>query len=418
MRTDEFISRLGPKADPKRNGNGWMVRCPAHDDRNGSLSVGEGRDGRILLHCHAGCKVEAICEAKGIALADLMPAGGRKVKRCIVAIYDYTDEDGKLLFQKVRYDPKYFNQRRPDPTGKDGWIWNKEGVRSVLYRLPELVSEVFAEREIYVAEGEKDADALRAHGFAATCNPEGASESKNKPKWLDSYSESLRGASVVIIADKDRSGRTHAGAVARLLQGFANSVKVLELPDVDDKPVKDAADYFAAGGEAMDLQELAHAAPFWTPKTQVETVSSSTPEPQLAESASCRPDAPRRSALPRELTIRTPSELLGMAFDDSDIILGDRLMAKGQPFVLAGAGGTGKTRLAFQLAACVATERKFLIFQTHNPELRWLFLQTENSNRTCGTSGIGSETIGRGSRNKVTTQVKSDVNRAGYAGRK
>jgi 5S rRNA maturation endonuclease (ribonuclease M5) len=263
MRTDEFISRLGPKADPKRNGNGWMVRCPAHDDRTGSLSVGEGRDGRILLHCHAGCKVEAICEAKGIALADLMPETDRKVAKRIVATYPYHDEDGKLLFEVVRYDPKGFSQRRPDPTGKDGWIWNMKGVRRVLYRLPDLLSAVFAEHNIYITEGEKDVDALRAHGFAATCNSGGAG------KWLDTYNESLRGASVVIIADKDRSGRTHAGAVARLLQGFANSVKILELPDVNGKPVKDAAAFFAAGGEPMDLQELAHAAPFWTPKTQL-----------------------------------------------------------------------------------------------------------------------------------------------------
>ena len=81
------------------------------------------------------------------------------------------------------------------------------------------------------------------------------------------------------------------------------------------------------------------------------------------------------------LTIRKPSEFLAMTFDDSDMILGDWLMAGGQPFVMAAAGGTGKSRLLFQAAACIATGRKFLAFETNGENLRWLILQTENSNR-------------------------------------
>ena len=40
----------------RRNGSGWLCRCPAHDDRSPSLSVGTGRDGRLLVYCHAGCE--------------------------------------------------------------------------------------------------------------------------------------------------------------------------------------------------------------------------------------------------------------------------------------------------------------------------------------------------------------------------
>ncbi len=81
------------------------------------------------------------------------------------------------------------------------------------------------------------------------------------------------------------------------------------------------------------------------------------------------------------LTLRSPDELLGMVFDDSDIILGDRLLAKGQPLVIAGQGGTGKSRLVVQIVAAIVAGRKCFEFQTGGHDLRWLILQTENSNR-------------------------------------
>ena len=40
----------------RRSGKGWTARCPSHDDKNNSLSV-HHRDGKWLLHCHAGCTV-------------------------------------------------------------------------------------------------------------------------------------------------------------------------------------------------------------------------------------------------------------------------------------------------------------------------------------------------------------------------
>ena len=54
----------------RRASRGWMACCPAHDDRNPSLSISE-KDGRILLHCFAGCTVEGIVSALGLGLADL-----------------------------------------------------------------------------------------------------------------------------------------------------------------------------------------------------------------------------------------------------------------------------------------------------------------------------------------------------------
>ena len=51
----------------------YLARCPAHDDRNPSLSIRECDDGRVLLHCFAGCEVEDILSAVGLRFADIMP---------------------------------------------------------------------------------------------------------------------------------------------------------------------------------------------------------------------------------------------------------------------------------------------------------------------------------------------------------
>jgi putative DNA primase/helicase len=53
----------------RKTGAGWMARCPAHDDRDPSLSVAQGDDGKLLVHCHAGCeqhRVIAALRARGI----------------------------------------------------------------------------------------------------------------------------------------------------------------------------------------------------------------------------------------------------------------------------------------------------------------------------------------------------------------
>jgi hypothetical protein len=64
----------------RRSGDGWMARCPAHQDRNPSLSIRE-RDEKILLHCFAGCTTEAVCHAMGIKLSDLFAKPGSTISK-------------------------------------------------------------------------------------------------------------------------------------------------------------------------------------------------------------------------------------------------------------------------------------------------------------------------------------------------
>jgi len=83
----------------------------------------------------------------------------------------------------------------------------------------------------------------------------------------------------------------------------------------------------------------------------------------------------------RALTVRTPSELIALRFDDTDNYFGDRILAAGQPCTLLGPGGVGKSRLSLQLAVCTILGRDFLDMPTRVKGKKWLFVQTENSNR-------------------------------------
>lgn len=228
----------------KRSGAGWTAKCPAHEDQHNSLSVNEGDGGRVLFYCHAGCSYERIVAALGFT-------NGTSSRR-IVAEYGYRDESGRLLYEAIRFEPKAFQQRRPD--GRGGYIWNLNGTKRVLYGLPELLA-ADPQGVVYIPEGEKDVDELRKHGLVATCNVGGAG------KWRDEYNECLRGRQVVILPDNDEPGQKHAARVARSLSGRAASVRVVELPDLP--PKGDVSDWLNAGGTLEQLSKLVKATPQW-----------------------------------------------------------------------------------------------------------------------------------------------------------
>jgi len=242
----------------RRSGSGWMACCPAHEDGRASLSLTE-RDGKVLLCCHAGCSTEAVLEAVGLKMGDLFLDS--QAKRSIVKTYRYTDEQGNLLFEVVRFEPKAFAQRRPD--GQAGWVWNLHGTRRVLYNLPGLLQA----ENVLVVEGEKDCETARMLGLVATCNPAGAG------KWRDDYSTSLKSKDVIIVPDADQAGRKHAQQVASALVGVAASLKILELPHG-----KDLSEWVEAGGQKPELLALIEQAPAWVSpargKAKSSTISS------------------------------------------------------------------------------------------------------------------------------------------------
>lgn len=235
--------------DPTSNpGSGGTARCPCPNhgkgrgDQNPSLSFGETSDGRAWVTCHAGCDPKDVLDSLGLMRADLNPP--RHAEKSIVAAYPYQDEQGELLFEVVRYEPKAFKQRRPN--GRGGYKWDLKGVRRVPYHLPQLLAAVAAKTQILVVEGEKDVHAAESRGLVATTSPGGAG------KWLPEFSEYLRGAVVTVVADRDEPGRKHARAVAQALTGIAGSIRVVEAAEG-----KDLSDHLAAGRTVDELVLLA-----------------------------------------------------------------------------------------------------------------------------------------------------------------
>lgn len=255
MTREEFIAEHPLIATLERNGvkligngNKRTAKCPFHEDGSPSFSVDVDKG---LWHCHAGCGggsvIDLIARFEGKNPKDLLkepskwaalrpaapPASPSKPrdpnapKPTIDKIYPYQNEFGQEVYQAIRLKPKSFRQRHPD--GKGGWVWNMDDVDRVLYRLPEVLKA----QVVAIAEGEKDAETLTALGYCGTCNVGGAG------KWLDGYTNSLKGKDVLIFGDNDKAGQDHVKLVFDSIAGLVKSVRIIKIPST----FKDITEY-------------------------------------------------------------------------------------------------------------------------------------------------------------------------------
>lgn len=273
----------------RTSGHGYVCKCPAHDDNMPSLKVSDGDEGKILVHCHAGCDPKAVIDkidARGLwpkseckkraprrmaqppSAADNDPVeqpeqAAKPIKSREVCKYEYFDhENGELRMQVIRYEPKTFKQRRPDLTRLGEWTWKVGPAHRTLYNAPRAFRH---DKTVFVVEGEKDVDNLAAIDVVAVCNPGGAG------KWQDNYSEILRGKDVVLVPDNDGPGRKHADLVGEALQGVAQRVRVVMLPGLPEKG--DISDWLEIeGNDRKTFVSLVRAAPDWTPPVSLARV--------------------------------------------------------------------------------------------------------------------------------------------------
>ena len=219
----------------KQAGKELEALCPFHDDHHPSLQINPANGLWNCFACKQGGDVfDFVMRRECLGFPEALTLVGGKIGLTqsplsqIIVCYDYTDEQGNLLYQVVRKQPKSFYQRHPD--GNNGWINNLKGVRLVPYRLPEVIAAAHKGEPIFIFEGEKDADNWRAHTeYTATCNSGGAG------KWQDDFKRFFQDAVVYIIPDNDKLGRDHAHGIACSLAGIAKVVKVLELPGLPEK---------------------------------------------------------------------------------------------------------------------------------------------------------------------------------------
>jgi putative DNA primase/helicase len=364
---DKFLTNL---TGVRRSGDGWVARCPAHNDQHPSLSVKEV-SGTLLVHCHTGCTFEQIMRsvnssfngnghslsevAKGPVTSSSNGNRSRVLKeRRPEREFDYTDGTGKLLYKVVRTkliyedgtESKQFRAKRPvvpaDNSSED-WIYKLDGVSLVLYRLPEVAQAAM----VYVVEGEKDVETLRSMGLTATCNPFGAG------KWRQEFNEALKGKTVVILPDNDEPGRAHATAVATSLHGIAKEILPIELPGLNEKG--DVTDFVAKGHTVDDLIGLVERAEPWTPPN--------------AEEGQQKLGKFRFTSVRQLLT--EPDEETAFIWDET-LPAGGLSICSAKPKV-------GKSTLARNLAVAIASGRPFLGRSTIQGRVLYLCLEEKRS---------------------------------------
>lgn len=347
----------------------WRACCPAHEDINPSLSIKQAQDGRLLIHCFAGCTFQDVLDALNKRpSSDGLIANGNSTKpqaikqqqKRIVAIYDYKDVDGKLCFQKVRFEPKDFRVRRPD--GNGGYIWNLDSVQPVLYRLPDLLDPGEDWPGIYIVEGEKDADRLANLGLIATCNYDGAG------KWRAEYNQYFTDRAVYIIADNDEPGRKHAELVASNLINVTPYVRIVTLPDLPEHG--DVSNWLDAGHSKEEFERVALTTPKWEGKSVSAAVPPEPESPPILEAAiQVAVTDPTRGLRPIHLY-----ELLEQVFPPLEFLV-DELLAKGHLGVLGGRPKSGKSWLVLQLAQAIDEGRPFLGKETQKGKVLYVALE-------------------------------------------
>jgi len=298
----------------KKMKSGWSARCPAHEDRQASLSIGDGKDGRVLLKCHAGCDYKKIVAALRLDERDLFDADATpavatkkstssKPKSKAYATADeaqkayertlykpaksWTYRDRETLAEVgrvLRWDrPDGKKEIRPISRHADGWRLEHMADPRPLYGVEFLED---ADR-VYVVEGEKCCDAMSlvgGLGFASTTSS-GGSNAASKTDWSP-----LAGREVVILPDNDDAGRKYADEVAAILLALdpPATVRVVELDGLE--PGGDVYDLWAWHSPELKqklrqkIERLADEAEPFKPKVATASTTPATPSTSATSS--------------------------------------------------------------------------------------------------------------------------------------
>ena len=242
--------------------NGWMVRCPAHDDKTPSLSIKQGDDGKALLYCFAGCTFEKIVAALGLAESELFGEGesdfsssqssivlrsaskSTKAKKGFPSASDalkayrgylgmeashftYRDAKGTPIGIVARWNKTLGGKEyRPAFLIEDEWRHTYPKNRP-LFALDKLAN-ADKSKPVYLVEGEKCAELMEQLGLVATTAPQGSSGAASVDL------SPLEGRKVIIIPDADNAGETYAATIQTRLRQLPNpptQILLQQLPE-------------------------------------------------------------------------------------------------------------------------------------------------------------------------------------------
>lgn len=363
--TERFVDALkGAGKTVKVTGqDSYIAQCPAHDDGKPSLSIRKGR-GQVLTFCFAGCTANDIVAALNMRMEDLFddPKG-----------VDYEYRLGNKLVRTVHRTPaKQFKQSIAD---KDlVTLYGYDGVKD------------FTGLNVWIPEGEKDADTLTSVGVIAVSAPMGASA------WAKcDYSPLKSAASVMIVADKDKPGLERAHGLYELFTSWGLNVYICH-----PKVGKDATDHIVAGFTIADFVDV-------EPPNIVDGEFESAVEDQLrrlmvVEEAKRRAAEAKAVEVGSKLTPKKLDELLKLDVKYDWVVEG--LLERKDRLIVTGGEGSGKSYLLRQMAVTMASGlHPFNKNKAINP-LRVVVVDAENTEQQWARSAryitsIG-EKLGRG----------------------
>ena len=344
----------------KASGEGFTALCPAHSDTESSLSVGQGKDGRALIKCFAGCGIEDIVEAIGLTVSDLFPAKVAKAKekpttsdgltveqyaeakglagsflgengvdqiylnRTPVVRIPYMDTDGSVASVRMRL--------ALDGESKFRW---KTGSRPRLYglwRLRQLESKY-----MILVEGESDAQTLWFNNFPALGIPGAATWDENWAEYLDSFQR------LYVVVEPDKGGE----AVLRWLRNSkirerARLITVSGAKDPSELYLSDKTNFTRSWKAAMK------AAVPWTEREDEETTAK-----REAAWAKCKRLARREDILEEFARALARRGVVGerRAAKTLYLALTSRFLSRRTSVVLNGPSSAGKSFMVEQSLA-------------------------------------------------------------------
>ena len=263
MTVEELLARVDLKG-LRRSGTGYLACCPAHEDRSPSLSISE-RDGRLLVHCHAGCNPQAVVSALGLQMSDLFADEGRSSSVRAVKVVDprggltlealaeakalpaellagmgcvtrhrrgaacvaipYSDTAGEIVAWRTRHA---LAGRR--------FSWRK-GDHPLLYGLDAL-AEIRQAGWLLLVEGESDLWTARHHGLPCLGIP-------GKSTWRSAWAALLDGLEVYLWQEPD------AADLALRVAADLPQLRVIVAPD----GIKDISQAHLQGRDVAALVE-------------------------------------------------------------------------------------------------------------------------------------------------------------------